>query len=148
MKLFIGLLSLVLFFTACNKDKFTTKPQVEIKSLSPGDVYKGQEFEFVATVRDKEGDLQDSVLLVRKRFNGTSLLTADTTRFSIATFSFPDKQQIDISARFAYGELIDGTIFQNLESVDRNFAVGIIVRDKAGNRSDYVESGTIVLHKL
>ncbi|MGE5518643.1 MAG: hypothetical protein ACM3VS_01870 [Candidatus Dadabacteria bacterium] len=148
MKLFIGLLSLILIFSACSKDKFQTKPQVEIKSLSPGQVYKGQFFEFIATIRDKEGDLQDSVLLVKKRYNGSSLLTADTTRLYIAPLAFPDKQQIDFSALFAYGELVDGTIFQNLEQVDRDFAIGIIVRDKAGNKSDYVESGKIVLRKL
>ena len=38
---------------------------------------------------------------------------------------------------------------QNLETfTDRNFSIGLVVIDKAGNRSQYVESETIVLKKL
>ena len=133
---------------ACSKDKFKTEPQVEIKSLAPSEVRKGELFSLRAIVRDKEGDLQDSVLLVRKRFAGNTQPTVDTLRDDISNFTFPDKNVIEVTAVFSYGELRDGYIFANLESQDRDFAVGIIVRDKAGHRSEYVESEKIVLKQL
>jgi hypothetical protein len=148
MKLVPVLLVMLITLAACNKDKFKTEPQVEIKSLSPKEVTKGQIFSLNATIRDQEGDLQDSVYLVYKRFNGTDLLTHDTIRFYIGALGFPDKQQIDLQAMFSYGELREGTIFANLEPADRNLAIGVIVRDKAGNKSEYVESEKITLKKL
>ncbi|HVK97148.1 MAG TPA: hypothetical protein VM368_04990 [Flavisolibacter sp.] len=139
---------LVFALIACSKDKFKTEPQVEIKSLSPSEVRKGGFFSLNAVVRDKEGDLQDSVYLVRKRFNGTSLLTVDTIRYNINAFGIPNKTQLELQVIFSYGEIREGAIFTNLEGSDRNFAVGIIVRDKAGNKSQYVESDKIVLKRL
>lgn len=139
---------MALALVACRKDKFKSEPQVEIKSLGPDVVQKGQLFTLRAEVTDKEGDLQDSVLLVRKRFAGNVQLTVDTLRYNLFDFNFPDKQTIEVSAIFSYGELIDGAIFANLESQDRQFAVGMIVRDKAGNRSNYAESNKITLKRL
>jgi hypothetical protein len=140
----------ILFLLACNKDKFKTVPQAEIKTLTPDDVIKGSTFKFVAQIRDKEGDLKDTVYLVTKRydFDTEALLTADTIPFSLKNFAFPNRDEIEIEAFFGYGEFIDGTIFQNLETSDRKFAIGIIAKDEAGNRSEYVESDKIVLHKL
>ena len=149
MKRFFVFAFLVLSLLACDKDKFKTEPQVEIKSLSPSEVRKGDIFSLRAVIRDKEGDLQDSVYLVRKRFNGNTLLgLPDTLRYNISVFGFPNKSELELEAVFSYGELRDGTIFANLEGADRNFAVGVIVRDKAGNKSEYVESEKIVLKKL
>jgi hypothetical protein len=130
---------------ACSKDKFKTQPQVEIKSFGPSEVYKGQIFTLTATVRDKEGDVQDSLLLVRKLFTGTIPLSVDTIPYSLANFGFPNKQQVDVTAEFSYGELRDGYIFVNTQEKDRNLVMGLIIKDKAGHRSEYVESGTIVL---
>ena len=139
---------IALALISCGKDKFKTDPQVEIKSLAPSEVNKGELFTFRAVVRDQEGDLQDSVLLVRKRFTGATLLTVDTLRYDISSFAFPDKTVIEISAVFSYGEFRDGYIFANLENQDREFALGIIVRDKAGHRSEYQESDKILLKRL
>ena len=148
MKKILVLAVVVVGLFACNKDKFKTEPQVEIKSLAPSEVRKGDIITFRAVVTDKEGDLQDSVLLVRKRFAGNTVLTTDTLRYNISSFSFPDKSIIEVTALFSYGELRDGYIFGNLENQDREFAVGIIVRDKAGHRSEYQESERILLKQL
>jgi hypothetical protein len=138
----------VCVLASCNKDKFKTVPQVKIKSFGPSVVVKGNIITLSATITDKEGDLQDSVYLVRKRFTGTVPIKPDTLRLSLQSLNVPVTSEIEFTALFSYGDLKDGYIFQNLESVDRNFQVGIIVRDKAGNRSDYVESNMIVLKKL
>ena len=148
MKRFVVFVLAATALAACNKDKFKTTPTVTVNSLSPSDVVNGQLFTFNATVTDKEGDLQNTVLIVRKRFNGTSLLSVDTVRYNVAALGFPTKSEVEISAVFSYGKIVDNTIFQSLETADRNFVVGMVIIDKAGNRSDYAESGPIVLHKF
>lgn len=140
----------VVAIAACSKDKFKTVPQVTIESFGPQEVRKGQIIQLRVTVTDKEGDLQDSIIIVRKRFNGTTLLSTDSSiRSSLAALGVPVKQKIEIQYFLPYGELLANyKEFQNLESVDRNFKMGIIVRDKEGNRSEYVETEAIVLKKL
>src|SRR5438128_119120 len=130
-RIFVFLLFIPVLFS-CNKNKFKTQPQVHIKSFGPAEVFAGENFRLDATVTDKEGDLQDSVLIVRKRFNITTntLITVDTTlRFSLQDFGNPSQPQIELEAIFNYGQLIDGTIYQPLEGADRYFSVGIIIVD-------------------
>lgn len=139
---------MLLLLASCSKDKFKTEPQVDIKTITPEEVRKGQIITLTADVRDQEGDLQDSLLVVRKWFNGNDLFARDTQRFYLGSLPFPAKQQIEVQVLFAYGEFRDDALYLPLEQVDRNFAVGLIVRDKAGNKSPYVESKMITLKKL
>jgi hypothetical protein len=138
-------------FTACSKDKFETVPQIDIKEFGPEEVVKGQMIELRAIVRDKEGDIQDSLYVVKKRYNLTTgfELSNDTIRYFIGSLGAPDKQENEVLVRFLYGELKpDIAPIQNLESVDRGYRLGLVVIDKKGNRSKYVETEQIVLKKL
>jgi hypothetical protein len=151
MKRIIIYLTLLLFFVSCNKNKFKTQPQVKITSFGPSEVYFGQLFKFKAQVTDKEGDAQDSVILVGKLYNASTgfLLRTDPYPFSIADFGVPSNQEIEIEVDFDYGQTPPGTIqVSNDQNVDRAYSVGIIVKDKAGNKSDFVESNKIILKKL
>ena len=139
--------------TACEKNKFETVPQVTIKSFGPDVVRKGELFELVAEVTDKEGDLQDSVLLLRKRFtNGTIPVPTrndDSTYLDLRDFRFPNKPSIELRILFAYGEQIPGTFFYNIqESVDRGVTYTLIVSDRAKNKSKSVETRMITLKKV
>ncbi|HZH65000.1 MAG TPA: hypothetical protein VEY10_08905 [Flavisolibacter sp.] len=135
-------------FAACSKDKFQTIPQVTITSFGPDVVFKGQRFELLADITDKEGDLQDTFYLVQKRYTGDNLLTSDTAKYSLANLGFPAKDKIELRLTFAYGEQINGTLLQNQESADRGLIYGLIIRDKAKNKSVYVESKKILLKKV
>ena len=136
-------------FIACNKDKFTTVPQVKAKSVTPGIVIKGQTINFISTFTDEEGDIQDSVLVVFKRFNGSTLLTTDTLRLKLNPGQIPKSRKGDIIVKFGYGELINGTYLINLERlVDKQASFGIVIKDNAGNRSNYAESDKITLKIL
>ena len=137
------------YFTACGKDKFTTEPQVNAKSVKPGTVLKGQFITFTSRFTDDEGDVQDSVLVVFKRYNGSTVLTTDTFRHRIPG-GVPNARQGDITIHFIYGEIPTNTshIFLNQESADREVTFGIIIKDNAGHRSNYSESGKITLKKV
>jgi hypothetical protein len=147
MKRILIFCALATVIFACDKDKFKTEPQVEIKSLNPEEAHKGDLITLRAIVRDKEGDTKDSVFVVRKVFTA-NVPKIDTLRFTLKEFGYPFKSEIELNAIFSYGEIRDGYIFQNLESSDKDFSVGIIVKDTAGHRSPYVESDKIVLKKL
>lgn len=149
-KLFI-LFVVVVALSACSKGNFETKPTVTIDSFGPEEVFTGGFFQLRATVTDKEGDLQDSVIIVRKRFNGTTLLNTDSSkRVSLRGLGTPIKDRIELLITFVYGRLIpEFAVTQDLEyNFDRNLRVGLIVVDNAGNRSDYVESEPILLRKF
>ncbi|HEU0065217.1 MAG TPA: hypothetical protein VFQ58_09305 [Flavisolibacter sp.] len=152
MKRIIIYVTLLLFFVSCNKSKFKTQPQVQITSFGPSEVNIGQLFKLKAKVTDKEGDAQDSVILVGKLYNPSNnfLLRTDPLPFSIANFGVPSNQEIEIEVDFDYGQIVNGTIqiSTDRQDVDRAYSIGIIVKDKAGNKSDFVETNKIILKKL
>jgi hypothetical protein len=77
------------------------------------------------------------------------LTTDSTERFHLKKFGSPIKDKIELLLTFVYGRKEDFAITQDLErNFDRNLTVGLIVKDNAGNRSEYVESEPIVLKKF
>jgi hypothetical protein len=120
-----------------------------VKSVSPETVMKGQIITFTSSFTDDEGDVQDSVLIVFKRYNGATILTTDTTlRLKLDPGQIPKERQGDIILKFGYGELINGTYLINLETADIEASLGIIIRDNAGHWSNYSESDKFTLKKL
>lgn len=137
---------------ACSKDKFKTQPQVEIKEFGPDDeITLGETFTLRAIVRDKEGDLQDSVIFYHKTFNPATmaLLSHDSlTRYKLGDFGVPVNDQLEVQLRYSYG--VDRpTAYKLYNTVlqDRLLSIGIVVKDNAGHRSDYIESDKILLKK-
>jgi hypothetical protein len=150
MKKLLALFLVAGVLAACSKDKFKTVPQVDIKSITPDEAFNGAIIELLADVTDQEGDLQDSVIVVRKRFNGDTQLSVDSTRLSLKGLGVPNKQKIELRVTVSYGRLYpEYAIFQDLErTFDREFSIGLVVMDNAGNRSEYVESEKILLKKF
>jgi hypothetical protein len=151
MKRILATTVLAIALAACSKDNFKTVPTVKIESFGPSVARNGDIIQLSATVTDQEGDLQDSVIVVRKKFNGSTLLSADSSaRVSLKSLGSPVKDKIELRISISYGKLIpEYTLFQDLErDFDRNFSVGLVVIDNAGHRSDYVESDKIVLKKF
>ena len=62
MRITLILACLVLFFSACKKDKYTTAPQITYKSISPNDISFSTAItpKLKFSITDAEGDLGDS----------------------------------------------------------------------------------------
>lgn len=140
---------LTLFLVACDKDKFKTEPQVEINSIAPDNVNDGDVITVRGSFTDDEGDL-DSILIVYKWYNGATVVkpsTGDTLRYTLEAMNLPDKtRQADLSVQYEFGTLnIDGMAKLPSVSRDTTATLGIILKDKAGNRSNYSESEKIRL---
>ncbi len=150
MKYFFLLAATVLFMaTACNKDKFKTEPQVEIKSISPGTVSSGDIISLKGKYTDDEGDL-DSILLVYKWFNNTTVVRKDTFRFNFANLGLPDKvRDADIQVLLEYNTQNQANMVSlaGVSLRDTTASFGMLLIDKAGHRSNYDESGKIRLKK-
>lgn len=147
-----GVLLAVLFSVAvlsCKKNKFTTAPQVNVKSISPGTVFQGDIIDLKAKFTDDEGDV-DSIYIVYKWYNNTTVTRNDTFRYNTSALNLPaNTRQGDILVEFSYGRLISG--YSQLPSSpvarDTTSTLGLVLIDKAGHRSGYSESDKIRLKK-
>lgn len=150
MKFLKSLLIVFLFIAAgCNKDKFTTIPQVTIESITPKTVFNGDILSMKGKYTDDEGD-PDSALVVYKWYNGVTVVRKDTFRYSFTAFNLPAKtRQADISVDFQYNTA-NPNGFLTLPGAglrDTTATLGLILIDKANNRSVYAESEPIRLKK-
>ena len=145
----IFIFSLALLFIACGKDKFETKPKLEIKDYSSKEIFgppaQGQPGD-VLTIRlnyfDKEGDLNGAAVIgILRRTNIIPLPTAqdkvDTFRNNLP--DFPSKDNGEISFQLPY-EFLKESQTENDTLIFR-FAV----EDLAGNKSDTVTSDQVVI---
>lgn len=136
-----------LIFAACEKDKFTTIPQVKAKSISPGTVIPGNIIKFTASFTDEEGDI-DTVFVVYRWYDNATIRKVDTFKYNLASFNLPPKvRDGDLIVQYAYGNPTQG--FETLGAVSRDTTatLGIFVADKLGNRSELAESDRIRLLK-
>lgn len=132
-------------FLACGKDEFTTKPKLEFLQADSYDVSQGNYLTFRLKIKDKEGDISDSIWI-----------KASTRRCPNTIFTLPypmpevpQKTNLDgeIDIQFIVG-VTDPSApiwpFNLCNGVDTtNFEFWM--KDKAGNRSDTVKTDKPVL---
>lgn len=155
MKYTLLLLAVIaIVIVSCEKDKFTTAPQIEITKISPSNVFKGDVIEIEGEFTDDEGDL-DSALIVYKYYNQAGAVTRifDTIRnYTITSVNLPENtRQGDIIISFDYGEDVSSNPDLSGTPVtgrDTLVTFGILLKDKQGNRSNYSESEKIWFKKL
>jgi len=144
------LITFIIVMISCGKDKFTTVPQVDVKSISPNNVQSGDIIEMKGKYTDQEGDV-DTVLIIYKWYNGAaSFLPLDTFRFPMSALNLPDNtREGDIIVAYQYNTT-NPNGYLTLPGVtvrDTTASLGLILIDKAGNRSNYDESDKIRLIK-
>ena len=149
MKKVLILLTAVVLF-ACSKDKYETRPTVKIESFGPDVVEFGDVMQLVATVTDNEGDIQDTVIFVRNRYEDNVLISSDSSvRTNLLQLGVPTRRKVELNFLLPYGRIFgDIQQFRNTErGRDRQFAISVIVKDKAGNRSEPAETPRVLLKK-
>ena len=145
----ILLITLVLAVVACNKDKFTTVPQFKVESISPNTVFNGNIVSLKGHFTDQEGDL-DSAYIVYKWYNGAAVVRKDTFRYNMAGLGLPvNTRQADVTIDFQYntGNPNGYVTLPGASTRDTTATLGLILLDKAKNRSAYAESNQIRLKK-
>lgn len=139
----------LLLAVGCNKDKFTTEPQVEVKSIDPATVFSGNIIRMISSYTDDEGDL-DSALIVYKWYNGNAITRNDTLiRYAISRLGLPaGLRKAEMAIEFEYNTYNQSTLL-TLSGVTRDTTAtfGLLLIDKTGKRSNYSESNKIRLKK-
>lgn len=148
MKLILSVTTICLvFFLACNKDKFTTAPQITIKSIAPKTVSSGDIISLKGKYTDAEGDI-DTVFIVYKWYNGATIVRNDTFKYPFSTLNVPDKtREADINVILEYNTNNTGLAFLPGVPRDTTATLGLMLKDKAANKSNYAESDPIRLKK-
>jgi len=142
------LLACAALLFSCKKDKFQTKPTISVKSINTNLVPLNGKFIITLDCTDREGDVQDSVIIIKQRLNRRRVATIrDTIRYKFP--SFPISQRTQVQATLDYQSIlsalsppfIPGTTPPQRE-LD-TLRLRLVVRDNAGNSSDTISSPTI-----
>ncbi len=134
--------SVLILLVACGKDKFESKPRLEIKSYSGKEIFPGQVMSIKLNYFDKEGDLSTAPFtgIVRRQ----NLLPISPSQDVIDTIivplpEFPVKDQGEISFDLPYSFLKESTT----ENDTLKFRFSVV--DNAGNESDTVVTDQVVI---
>jgi len=136
-------LALIITFgmISCGKDKFETIPQLEYKSRNTDIVPVNGSLRLNIEFRDKEGDVSDSVLIVRQRLNKRGPVQLPANPYGIPHFPTTDKGEFEITLDYQF-QLITGLAPIRIpgsnpvkNEVD-TLRLKIVARDHAGNKSD------------
>lgn len=141
---------LMVAFLACNKDKFQTKPQLKFKSKNTDVVEANTDLRITLEYTDKEGDVDDSLLVVRQRLNRRGPVTLPASPYPIPKFPDTNKGQFEITLGYQFGLVfglsplrIPGSNPARNEPDTLNLK--FVARDKAGNKSDTLTLSDIIV---
>ncbi|HMK24720.1 MAG TPA: hypothetical protein VK483_01730 [Chitinophagaceae bacterium] len=153
MRLFISLLSIfIIIAVACNKDKFQTKPTIKIKSLNTEYIPLNGSLIIRLECTDKEGDVQDSVIIIKRRLNRRVVPTLrDTLRYKFP--DFPNAPRTEVIATLDYQTILSAIsppIIPGSNPPQKELDTLILkmaVRDRAGHVSDTITSNQIIVFR-
>jgi hypothetical protein len=147
--LITGLVLIVL--VACNKDKYQTKPQISLKSTSSSVVPANGDLNVTLSSTDKEGDISDTLYILKIRLNQTVVTTLrDSIKYKIPDFPNYDKGEIDIAMSYQ-NDLVSAATPPPIQGSNPTQAqpdtllIKFWIHDKAGHVSDTVTTGKIVV---
>lgn len=142
LKRYLPLIVLVVIAVSCSKDKYQTKPSIEIKSVNGSEFFGNQEIIINFDFTDEEGDVGGGELrYFRNRLNVfwpvlQNNEQADTIRYTIPTFpkTTSGEFQLKIPASF-----LNENAVQN-DTVEFK----VVVQDLAGNVSDTIKTPVFI----
>jgi len=142
MKTRIWLALIIVFgMIACDKDKFQTIPQLILKSMTPEVVPVNGTLRLNIEYTDKEGDVSDSLFIVRQRLNVRGRVQLPQSPYDVPDFPHTDKGEFEISLAYQAGLIfglpplrIPGS--NPVKNEIDTLRLKIVAKDKAGNKSD------------
>lgn len=134
----------------CSKGKFQTKPQLIVKSTNTDIVPKNGTLRVTLEFTDKEGDVSDSLLIVRQRLNRKGKVDGLLSPYKLPSFPNTSKGEIQVDLEYQFGLVfnlnpiaIPGSVPQKFEPDTLNLK--FVARDKAGNKSDTATVTVVVI---
>lgn len=145
MKTKVALAMFILFaIAACSKDKFQTVPQLKLKSRNTDIVPANGSLRLIIQYTDKEGDVDDSIFVVRERLNVRGATQLPASPYNIPDFPDKTKGEFQITLEYQFGLIfglgplrIPGS--NPAQNEIDTLRLKIVVKDKAGNKSDTLQ---------
>jgi hypothetical protein len=146
------LLILSVIASSCDKDKFQTKPTITLKGINGDFIPQNGSLVLDLEVTDKEGDVQDSVIIIKRRLNKRVVTTIrDTLRYTIPNFPSSPKTQIQVTLDYqAILSALNPPTIPGSNPPQREpdtLQLRLAVRDRAGNTSDTIETQNIYVFR-
>jgi hypothetical protein len=142
----------VVIIVACNKDKFLTKPTIKIKSLNTEFIPLNGSLIITLECTDKEGDVQDSIIIIKRRLNIRVVPTLrDTLRYRFPVF--PNTPRTEVVATLDYQTILSAQSPPNIPGTNPpqkeldTLILKLAVRDRAGHTSDTITTNRIIVYR-
>ena len=140
--LWTALLSVTI--AACSKDKFETKPSLEIADYNTRDIFQGGQLEVVMNYTDKEGDLNEALLTaIIRRQNLIPILDPNQDKADSLSYvlpDFPPRDKGEITFRLGFNFLKESLVEND------TILIRFTVTDRENNTSDSILTEPIVIH--
>jgi hypothetical protein len=135
---------IILLLFSCNKDKYTTIPQLKYKSANKKVFGSGDVIQFTLTFTDAEGDLEDSLYV--EKFEPKCVNSRFKQLYKIPSFPTSKNQSGEITVTYGYNVSNLPPIL-GPQCLNRNdtCVFKFVLKDKAQNKSDTAISETIIL---
>ena len=134
----------ILLLAGCDKNKFNTTPSLKYKSVNTTVLHPGQIITFTLSFTDAEGDLTDTVSIIK--FDPVCVNSRFTDRYVLPDFPTSKNQKGEILVSYGYNVTsyppIQGPQCQNR---DDTCVFKFVLKDKAQHMSDTAVSETIVI---
>ena len=138
--------AIILGITACKKDTYTTRPQLEFKSVNGKVFGNGSAIIFSIEFTDKEGDIQDSIWIQKvSKVNGCNSF-GDRAKIPAFTATSNLKGVFEVGYSIGFVPGSNYTVIPTCVKNDTCF-FRFWARDGAKNLSDTVVSPDIVILK-
>ncbi len=132
----------ILFLFSCNKNKYTSAPQLKYKEVNTKALHRGETLRFTLSFTDAEGDLTDKIFiqkLTRPCRNDPSGGFIDSSH-TIPSFPTGKNQSGEIIITYSYNDVTPQCAPRNDTAVFK-----FVLRDKAQNKSDTAVSDAIII---
>lgn len=138
------------FLAACDKDKFQTKPQITIASVSTDVVPVNGNIRFIIEYTDKEGDVSDSLFVKKVRINQRVVAT-NLDSFWTTIPDFPKSQRGEFLVDMNYQTILSALSpppgpTPGSKEPD-SLILKFLARDDAGNKSDTITSSLVIVQR-
>jgi hypothetical protein len=149
MKTGLFCILLILSLIACSKDKFQTKPQLKFKSKNTGVVEVNQSLIITMEYTDKEGDVDDSLILVRQRLNRRGLVTLPPSPYPIPKFPNTNKGEFEVTLGYQFGLIVGLPPIRIPGGGNEPDTMNLkfVARDHEGNKSDTLVVSNIIVKR-
>lgn len=149
----------LLLMLACGKDKPASKPSIKITSVGGNIVPVGSDLRLTLEFSDKEGDVNDTLFVWKPRLNTIPPVNGITLRdsFPLKIPDFPAKSTGEILLNLEYqNHLISAQEAPNdpndpnpdptlRKKISDTVIFRFVLKDRAGNTSDTVQTDKIVI---